>query len=325
MIANDGSAWSSARAHIKPTFSRSTIADTALFAPHIARMFSDIDTHGGAPFDLQPLVRALAHSISAELLLGRAGSAAEDAQFGAAVDAGVVHAQFANLFGSLWWLWRPRAYRDARSAMRGYVERMLSGDADTPFMRAMAADGCSHEQIVNEVLQALFAGRDTTSTVLGWAVWSLVRNRDALARLAADVRALGDGELTVKQLDGCQYLKAVINESKNPGGLGGGDADIGLHSAADVDSRCSHTSGGTEYDGAAARRRRRRARARTAGQGRVRDDGLLFAAPPQGPVGRRRGPVFAREVAGAGRCRARARQKVRVSAVWRGAKGLLGE
>ena len=212
-------------------FTRSKISSFTTLEAHIKSMFSEIDAHGGAPFNIQPMLGSLTLAVAAEQLLGHpSGSVDARVQFGVKLDIAIRHATFSNLFGSLWWLWKPREYRDTRNSVREYVrdyaQAAIAGGGNTQFLRTLVEKGLGREEIVDQIIAVMTAGRDTTSILLGWAVWHLLRDRTALERLADEVRALGDVELTVEVLDGCKFLKAVINESKKPSLSFNGMADL---------------------------------------------------------------------------------------------------
>ena len=78
----------------------------------------------------------------------------------------------------------------------------------------MIKDGSDSESIVDHFLGVMTAGRETTSTTMGWVIWHLLRDRASLQRLTDEMHALGDTELTVEVLEGCKFLKAVTNEGK---------------------------------------------------------------------------------------------------------------
>ncbi|XP_045611065.1 probable cytochrome P450 49a1 [Procambarus clarkii] len=76
--------------------------------------------------------------------------------------------------------------------------------------------GLTRKDVVTLILDMLFAGIDTTSHTLAFALYQLARNPEAQARLQEEVDAvLGDhrGPLTRQHLAQFFYLKAVLKES----------------------------------------------------------------------------------------------------------------
>jgi cytochrome P450 monooxygenase len=55
---------------------------------------------------------------------------------------------------------------------------------------------------------------DTTSIFISHVLWNLARHPDVYAKCHAEIKALGDSELTFETLRGLKYLKAVLDESK---------------------------------------------------------------------------------------------------------------
>lgn len=86
--------------------------------------------------------------------------------------------------------------------------------------------GLSAEAIADVVAQMktfFFAGHDTTSTLISWAIWLLAGHPEARARVRAEIAselgAWGEGVYqgaplpTYEQLQRCGYLEAVLNEA----------------------------------------------------------------------------------------------------------------
>ena len=71
----------------------------------------------------------------------------------------------------------------------------------------------SDQEIADELIIFIFAGHDTTATTLTYALWALGRNPDAQDRVAKEVAAIGDRELTPDDIPGLEYTVAVLRES----------------------------------------------------------------------------------------------------------------
>jgi cytochrome P450 len=69
-------------------------------------------------------------------------------------------------------------------------------------------------ELRDEMMTLIFAGHETSATALCWAVYRLLANPDALARVKAEIAAAaGDGPLAAKDVPRLEYLDAVIKES----------------------------------------------------------------------------------------------------------------
>ncbi len=91
---------------------------------------------------------------------------------------------------------------------------------DAPLVKALltAADPetgqqLSDDDICNDLLIFMLAGHDTTATTLTYALWQLGRNPEMQDRVAAEVAAIGDRELTPDDVPRLTYTAQVLNES----------------------------------------------------------------------------------------------------------------
>lgn len=120
----------------------------------------------------------------------------------------------------------------ARARARGASEKLhrLAGDIlqacrtdpgrDAPLVRALMAatdpatgQGLSDEQIRSELVIFMLAGHDTTATTLAYALWALGRNLDVQQRVAAEVAAIGNRELTPEDISRLGYTVQVLHEA----------------------------------------------------------------------------------------------------------------
>ncbi len=125
------------------------------------------------------------------------------------------------------WLPVP-ARRRARSASR--TLRRLTGDIlqtcrqdpthDAPLVRALMAatdpvtgKPLSDSDIRDELIIFLIAGHDTTATTLCYSLWQLGRHPELQDRVAAEVAALGDRELTPDDVPQLGYTVQVLHEA----------------------------------------------------------------------------------------------------------------
>jgi unspecific monooxygenase len=68
------------------------------------------------------------------------------------------------------------------------------------------------EELRDELLSLLFAGHETTATILAWAFYQIHQNTDILAKLLQEINSLGENPqpMEIAQLP---YLTAVCNET----------------------------------------------------------------------------------------------------------------
>jgi cytochrome P450 len=73
--------------------------------------------------------------------------------------------------------------------------------------------GLTDRQVRDEAMTLLLAGHETTANALTWAWYELLRNPEALARLQAEVEALGSRAPTVEDLPKLAWTLAVLEEA----------------------------------------------------------------------------------------------------------------
>jgi cytochrome P450 len=73
--------------------------------------------------------------------------------------------------------------------------------------------GLTDAQVRDEVMTLLLAGHETTANALTWAFYELGRNPETLARLTAEVDALGKRTLTTDDLPQLPWTLAVLEET----------------------------------------------------------------------------------------------------------------
>jgi cytochrome P450 len=121
--------------------------------------------------------------------------------------------------------WYPpwRRYRRARQAFTRWAERCLaerrarggeSSDVLGLLLAARYADGSAipDDEIRDELITILLSGHETTATALAWAIYELGRHPDVLARLRAEIDALGP-DPEPDRIARRPYLIAVCNET----------------------------------------------------------------------------------------------------------------
>jgi cytochrome P450 len=93
-------------------------------------------------------------------------------------------------------------------------------DTDAPLVQALIAatdpetgESLSDQEIAEELIVFLFAGHDTTATMLTYAMWQLGRHPDIQKRVAAEVDALPDRELEPDDIAALPYTVQVLREA----------------------------------------------------------------------------------------------------------------
>jgi cytochrome P450 family 110 len=74
-------------------------------------------------------------------------------------------------------------------------------------------EGITDEDLRDKMITLLFAGHETTSTALAWAVHRILQRPDVLEKIRAELRTVaGDGPIEWQHLARFEYLDAVIKE-----------------------------------------------------------------------------------------------------------------
>ena len=125
------------------------------------------------------------------------------------------------------WLPTParRRARTARTTLHQLADDILQScredpTRDAPLVHALIATtdpatgrALSDDEICHELVIFMAAGHDTTATTLAYALWALGRNRDIQQRVAAEVAAIGDRELTPEDIPRLGYTIQVLHEA----------------------------------------------------------------------------------------------------------------
>lgn len=129
----------------------------------------------------------------------------------------------------LYWLSDDLKFRKAVSDLKRitehYVQRALdhtatgkSEENKFDLLSALATQTQDKDELRNQTLAILFAGRDTTAALLGWCFVRLALHREVLERLRSVIlRDFKPGkEVTFTQLKRCRLLQHFIQEVLRP-------------------------------------------------------------------------------------------------------------
>jgi cytochrome P450 len=125
------------------------------------------------------------------------------------------------------WLPTPRRGRARRAVtmMLDVADEILQAcradpTRDAPLVHALVeatdpvtGQGLSDRDICNDLLIFMLAGHDTTATALTYSLWQLGRHPEVQDRVAEEVAALGDRELTPADVPRLRYTRQVLDEA----------------------------------------------------------------------------------------------------------------
>ncbi len=212
LVLAEGETHRDARRKIQPAFSATRLARLAPMMALETKVYLDRWPRGEAR-PLQDVLSELMVRIVARTL------------FGTLADVGTMPAMqtfahsMAQRFRSIpWpdWLPIPRHAREeqAIAALDAAVATMLrrSSDAGDDLLSQLRAPGQFDErELRDHIITLYFAGHETTSKLLGWALWRLARHEDVRERVAAELRRLPhvfDAGIS----DRTPYTDAVLKE-----------------------------------------------------------------------------------------------------------------
>ncbi|XWW99227.1 hypothetical protein V2A60_007236 [Cordyceps javanica] len=250
-----GSLWATARALLRPMFANAATYDYSLVEESLNRFFSDIghiQKKGAKPIDLLPLIRRLNIDTITTVFCG--GSIAEQKQgltsesmttdghslrevLEEAFDAIEPIAGLRLQTGSFCWLFTSKPFRDACDTFsrlaNGWINQSLSSveaksklqsgtgepiEKENSFTEALVSSTDDHTLLRDILVQLLFAGIDTSTSMLAFAILELSRNPSAWTRLRAELAEHNllfshPEAITAMQLKECVFLQNIVRET----------------------------------------------------------------------------------------------------------------
>ncbi|KAF5555329.1 cytochrome p450 [Fusarium napiforme] len=250
IFAADGASWRAARDMMRPLFSRDNVSRLDLLEGHVQALFRCIekdksttmsDGIWSAPISLAALLPSLTLDSATELFLGQSTSTLR-----ASLDRDDTHLgmEFHHAFErmvailgtrvrlrSFYWLYGTRelcscvdtlhSFVDSAIAASDVAKREGSSQALYDFLDVLR-ERCSggDEEVREQVLGLLAAGRDTTASLMSWTWYCLIRNPRVFERLRSEViSSFGTGPdspscpVTFTSLKECTYLQHVLSET----------------------------------------------------------------------------------------------------------------
>ncbi|KAI9642234.1 hypothetical protein NHQ30_009036 [Ciborinia camelliae] len=256
----DGPFWEHSRALIRPTFTRSNVANLPAFEVHFQKFLALVPADG-AMVDLKPLLNKLFFDTSTEFLFGESMNTLshetpfKTEEFLEAFHYATKGMGFRLALGKLRSLYYDRKwYRSikiAHSFADQYVEKAMDfrrsylaaragkekvdgSDAEEDddnvksryiLLHEMAKQTDSRDDLRNQILHIFLAGHDSSAITIGNAIFHLCRNPEIWKKLRSEILSEGDKPLTFESLKNLHYLQYIIKET------------LRLHPVAPTDSR----------------------------------------------------------------------------------------
>ncbi|KXH46083.1 cytochrome P450 [Colletotrichum nymphaeae SA-01] len=256
IFAADGPAWRSAREMMRPLFSRDNVSRLDLLEAHVQTLFLCIekgtttttnaaDGTWSAPVSLASLFPCLTLDSATELFLGQSTRTLSARLHNDHAHPGTAfnHA-FERLLAvlgtrmrlrSFYWLHGNKDLRSCVATLHAFVDAAIAASdaakargsslARYDFLdvlRERCAGGGGDEEVREQVLGLLAAGRDTTASLMSWVWYCLVRNRRVFTKLRAEITSTFGPyssftdpaeTMTFASLKQCTYLQAILSET----------------------------------------------------------------------------------------------------------------
>ncbi|KAG6007686.1 hypothetical protein E4U21_005646 [Claviceps maximensis] len=233
----DGQHWRDSRALIRPNFTRDQVADLAAFERLIPDLFSLIPRDGKTTVDLQDLFFRYTIDSATDFLFGQSVGSLKDVAeaeisfaeaFNYAQDAirmrailGPFHifrrdpkaTKCNKLCRELAWQFVQQAVEAVQNPREGIDQPQDEKRAKYIFSHELARQTSDKVRILDELMNVLLAGRDTTASLLSNMFFMLAKDPAAWAKLQAEVAGLEGRQPTYEELRNLKYLKCCMNES----------------------------------------------------------------------------------------------------------------
>ncbi|KAK5117587.1 hypothetical protein LTR62_005009 [Meristemomyces frigidus] len=253
IFTSDGAFWSHSRALFRPQFSRDNINDleaTDKAANAFVAALGVVDAKGWTDHvDLQPMFFNFTLDTASDFLFGESLDSQSASRTPEQSDvhkltgmkdvrSQVASKQFLDDFeilghtiimrirlSTLYWTMDSFKFRAAVKRVRRFteyyvnkaVEASMTGDVkgnSGSLLARIASQTQDREELRNQTLAILFAGRDTTASLLGWCMLRLSLHPEILHKLRQIILQDFDPNepITFAKIKGCRYLQHFLNE-----------------------------------------------------------------------------------------------------------------
>lgn len=232
IFTQEGHSWKHSRELLRKQFARTQYQNLDHFQEHVDNLITRLPSNGVV--DLQPLFFSLTMDVATDLLFGRsvyslkADEAYDQENRLFAESFNIAQEGLAKRFRIAPWhfLYNPPEFRRACSIVHRFVEgyiqernQLRENNVKTEhlygFLNQVEEESVTNEDLRDQLLNVLLAGRDTAACCLSWTFRLLVRHPKTLERLRSEVRSvMGDGKHASREnVRKMPYLANIIKES----------------------------------------------------------------------------------------------------------------
>ncbi|KAJ4291876.1 hypothetical protein N0V90_009772 [Kalmusia sp. IMI 367209] len=229
IFTNDGARWDHSRRLLAPMFHQPEIPSLRILEKYVEIMLQQMSPHGSAKssLDVQPLLLELSLGAAAETLFGESTVSLSSNAFVTAFNNALQYTARRERLRAFYWLRNNSEFCENCAE----VHKVLDAVIEDASQRLSASERTTNEfsalrhvwnkvQDVtaarNELLNLLFAARDTISAAIGWVLYSLAREVEVFLKIQAEIDSVLDSSLsppTTGELAQMTYLDQVIAET----------------------------------------------------------------------------------------------------------------
>lgn len=231
----DGDHWAASRALVRPNFVREQVADLTSFESLIQDMFALLPRDGTTVVDLQALFFRYTMDSATEFLFGQSVGTLRknESELGFADAFSYSQQAIINraMLGPFAMFYRDAKAKECNAICRDFARRFVdeamstvesenqSGSAEKDesrqkyiFSHALARHTSDRNRILDELMNVLLAGRDTTASLLSNMFFMLAKNPACWEKLRNEVASLDGRPPTYEELRNLKYVQSCMNE-----------------------------------------------------------------------------------------------------------------
>ncbi|KAJ0426292.1 n-alkane-inducible cytochrome P450 [Aspergillus carlsbadensis] len=234
----DGDHWAASRALIRPSFTRDQVADLTCLEELIQDLFALLPRDVKTVVDLQELFFRFTIDSATDFLFGESIGTLKKTDSEPGFAEAFHYAQKAvlvrGMLGPLNYFYRDRKADRCNRMCREFAQRFVDEAFNAAEAKKEGFDGpnqqdnskgkriFSHElawrtpdrrRVLDEVMNVLLAGRDTTASLLSNLFFMLAKSPAIWAKLRREVASLEGQTPTYEELRSLKYVQSCINES----------------------------------------------------------------------------------------------------------------
>lgn len=246
IFTSRGDTWKHSRALVRPQFAREMISDPQLEEDHLQhlwrRLSADASTGWTDKTDLAPLFFKFTLDTATEFIFGHSANSlllpdnsdGEKEDLSRHFNAAKVWIDKRGALAKFYWLMNSKEFTEHCAAIHAFADGIVAdrlaersssrlkkqqSDPEKGARRFNLLNELAHttqdpQELRNETLHVLIAGRDTTGCLLGWVLYFLARHPAVYSRLRRSILdEFGESLADFRALNHVPYLQWVISET----------------------------------------------------------------------------------------------------------------